>query len=117
MLASNCTSASLASLQEGAKIINSSTAYELSFWIKTNNVPTDAAFGQIVQYDSAAVVGTTTTSTKYSGTNDWFKVTMSFTSDADAYFLRINLYYNVAGNVGQIWFDDIHLIAVRSEIA
>lgn len=95
--------------------IYGSAAYTFTGWIKTNNVATNAAFIDIREYSSAlAQVGSTHTSTKFTGTNDWTQVTISFTSNASAVYANIILRNDVAGNISTAWFDDLSLTANSS---
>jgi len=89
--------------------IKPNTLYKLSAWVKTNNAAANAVYFASIQYDSSAVIGTTTDSSKLTGTNDWTLITTTLTSDADAEFLAIQLIYGVDGNVADAWFDDIKL--------
>lgn len=89
--------------------IKQSIKYRLSCWVKTNNVATDSAYIRAIQYDSSAVIGTVSVSSKLTGNNDWTKLSIEFTSDADAEFLRITLNNAVAGNVSDAWFDEVKL--------
>ncbi len=86
-----------------------STLYRLTIKVKTNLVGANGVFAGIIQYDSAAVVGTTVLTSKLSTTNDWTILTVDFTSDTDAVFGRLALYNNVAGTVSQAWFDSVKL--------
>jgi hypothetical protein len=82
-----------------------STVYRLNVWVKTNLVGADGVYADVIQYDSAAVVGTTVTTSKLSITNNWTLLTVTFTSDDDAAYGRIALHNDVAGAVNQAWFD------------
>jgi len=86
-----------------------STTYRLTFDAKTNLVGASGVFADVIQYDSAAVVGTTVTTSKLSTTNDWTTLSLSFTSDSDASFGRIALHNDVAGAINQAWFDNVVL--------
>ena len=82
-----------------------STQYKLSCWVKTDNVAADAVFFFLTDYDASGVAGSSYTSSKLSGTNDWTLIELTFTTAADAALLRIQCRNFVAGNVGAAWFD------------
>lgn len=86
--------------------IKPSTQYTFSVYAKTTNVPANNTLCSLIQYDVAAVVGTSSDTNTLSGTNDWTLLTKTFTSDADAFFLRlIWRAINTAGNVCDTWLD------------
>lgn len=99
--------------------LKASTAYILHGYIKPLGVPTDGAYFDIAQYDSAAVVGTTNTSAKVTGTGGWQQkwqhVKLAFTTDADAVWGRIGLHNDVAGSVTKCWFDNFKLEEVVTD--
>jgi len=109
--AGNTSGTTLSPLSKYCPLLKASTKYRLTFWVKTNNVAASAAHLTLNQYDISAVIGTTITTTKISGTNDWASVVTEFTSDADAggSYARIFAWNYVAGNVSDAWFDDITL--------
>lgn len=84
-----------------------STAYRLNIYVKTNaGVGANGVYADVIQYDSAAVVGTTVTTNKVSASSvGWVLITISFTSDNDAVYARIALHNDVAGAVNAAWFD------------
>lgn len=90
-----------------AFVLLPSTSYTLTAWIKTNNVASNAVFIDFRQYSAAIATLATTSSTKLSGTNDWTQVTITVTTNASAALGSVLLRNNVAGNIGQAWFDDI----------
>ncbi|MCR4305478.1 MAG: right-handed parallel beta-helix repeat-containing protein [Candidatus Daviesbacteria bacterium] len=92
-----------------------STVYKLTLRAKTNLVGASGVWADVIQYDSAAVVGTTVSTSKLSTTNDWTVLTVTFTSDNDAVYGRIGLQNSVAGTVNQAWFDNITLEEVVSD--
>jgi len=92
-----------------------STVYKLTLQAKTNLVGASGVWADLIQYDSAAVVGTTVSTSKLSTTNDWTVLTVTFTSDNDAVFGRIALQNSVAGTVSQAWFDDVTLEEVVTD--
>lgn len=91
-----------------------STAYKFSCWCKTNNVAANAVFVDVREYTATPVGTQTNTSTKFTGTNDWFQITMYFTSAATTALFDIVLRNNVAGNISDAWFDDLKLEEVVS---
>lgn len=108
------TSTTLATLKKYGSPLKASTTYRLSCWVKTNNAASNSVYIGIIQYDDSGVVGTTIASSKLSGTNDWTKLTVTFTSDSDASVGALWLYNFIAGNVSDAWFDDISLTEVTS---
>lgn len=94
--------------------IKPSTAYVLSCWIKTNNTKVNACQIRIIQYAVDGTTGTISNSTVLDGTNDWTLKTISFTSDATARYLWINLRNWKAGNVSDAWFDVNSMTLVES---
>lgn len=92
------------------------TQYRLTFRMKTNNSVTNGAYLDFRQYNAALSTLATTSSTKLSGTNDWTEVTMLVTTQATTVFGGIILRANAAGNVSDVWFDDIVLKTV-TEVA
>lgn len=87
--------------------LSPNTSYTLEGWIKTDNVATNSAFFDLREYTSGVSAITTNSSTKLSGTNDWTKITLTFTTQATTALGGIFLRNNVTGNVGSAWFDDI----------
>jgi hypothetical protein len=85
------------------------TSYTITAWIKTNNVATNGAFIDIVEYSGSASQQATSTTSKLSGTNDWTQVTKTFTTGSNTRYILVVLRNNVAGNVSDVWFDDITL--------
>lgn len=83
----------------------------LSCYIKTNNVASNSAFIDLRQYNTAATALATTPTTKVSGTADWTVCTVTVTTNASCVFGALFLRNNVAGNVGDAWFDDITLVS------
>ncbi len=92
-----------------------STVYRLTLKAKTNLVGASGVWADLIQYDSAAVVGTTVLTSKLSTTNDWTILTVTFTSDNDAVYGRIALQNSVAGTVNQAWFDNVTLEEVVAD--
>jgi len=116
----NCTSfqAGGTFVSKYAAILKPSTVYTYSFMVKTNNVVANAAYGRVIQYDAAGVVGTTITTSKLgAGSEDWQLISKTFTSDADAAYAQVELNNGAAGNVSDVWFDDIQLVATRTTAA
>jgi hypothetical protein len=89
-----------------------SVKYRLIAKVKTNLVGASGVYVDLIQYDSAAVVGTTVSTSKLSTTNDFTILSVDFTSDNDAAFGRFALHNDVAGTVNQAWFDvvDLHRV-------
>ncbi len=87
-----------------------STSYTLTGWIKTNNVATNSAFIDLRQLNTAMSALATTSSTKFTGTNAYTQVTITVTTNASTAYGTVFLRNNVAGNVGDAWFDDITLV-------
>lgn len=92
-----------------------STSYTLTAYIKTTNCATNAAFIDLREYSGTLSTVATNSSTKLSGTNDWTKVTLTFTTGSTTAFGSILLRHNVAGNVATAWFDDIVLTKTTPE--
>lgn len=91
--------------------IKPSTVYTLSGYIRTNNVPTNGAYIEFRTYDSAFGSSTTYTSNKLSGTDSsWRPVSVTFTTGSTAAWGGIFLRNNVAGNICDVWFDDLSLV-------
>lgn len=86
-----------------------STSYTLTAWVKTNNVPTNGAYVQLVQINGSLGVGVTTNSAQLTGTNDWTQVSVTVTTGATARYLAPSLMNDVAGNVCDAWFDSVVL--------
>jgi hypothetical protein len=86
-----------------------STSYTLIAWIKTSNVATNSAFVEAREYAGDGTQLASTASTQLSGTNDWTKTTLVFTTNANTRYIRIFLRNNVVGNISDAWFDDIDL--------
>ena len=105
----NTSGVTLPILSLGAIPLKVSTVYKLTLQAKTNLVGASGVWADLIQYDSAAVVGTTVSTSKLSTTNDWTVLTVTFTSDNDAVFGRIALQNSVVGTVSQAWFDDVTL--------
>lgn len=95
--------------------IKPSTRYRLHSWIKTNNVATNSAYINTIQYDSAGVAGSNSNGTQYTGTYDWFEYVYAFTSDSDAYYLRIAPALYATGATSDAWFDDVWLEEIVSD--
>jgi len=105
IIAYNSSGVTLPLLSTSAISLKPSTVYKLNIFAKTISVGTNGVFADIIQYDSAAAVGTTVSTNKLSTTNDWTLLTIKFTSDSDASFGRIALHNDVAGAVSSAWFD------------
>lgn len=90
--------------------LSPNTAYTLTGWIKTNNAAASAAFIDFREYSSALGVLVTTSSTKLSGTNNWTQITISVTTNASTVWGTIFLRNGVAGNISDVWFDDITIV-------
>lgn len=88
----------------GSKI-KPSTNYVFNCYVKTDNVATNSVYVEIEQYNSVGTYITISNSNKLSGTNDWTLLTISFTSNVNAYFFRFIFHNIVAGNVSDAWFD------------
>lgn len=117
---SNLTAAGIASATTGitsdiytmvltAIPVSPSTSYTFTGYIKTNNVATDSAFFNILEYDGGISALWTQTTTKLSGTNDWTLITHTFTTTGTTQQVTIVARNNVAGNISDAWFDDISL--------
>lgn len=87
-----------------------STEYKLSAMVKTNNAATDAAFISLSARNAANSTIEAYVSTKLTGTNDWTYLEVDFTSHADTAYYYISLNNGVAGNISDVWFDDIQLV-------
>lgn len=85
------------------------TSYTLTAWVKTNNVATNGVWADIREFSGSRVLGTTTPTSKLSGTNDWTKVTVTVTTAATTRYIGVLLSNTVVGNISDAWFDDIVL--------
>ena len=85
--------------------IKASTNYIFKCYAKTNNAASNAVFTILQTFASDGVTSTSNTSSKYSGTNDWFLITLTFTTNASAVWGEVVLNNNVAGNISDAWFD------------
>lgn len=87
--------------------IKPSTTYTIKCWAKTNNVAANAVSVVAREYTEAGtfVIGAEKTSTALTGTNDWTELTITFTTNASAYYMRIGFNNSVAGNISDAWFD------------
>jgi hypothetical protein len=86
-----------------------STSYTVSGYCKTSNVAAAAAHIDIYEYNGTGTIGATNTTNTLTGTNDWTKLTATFTTASTARFITLALRNHVAGNVSDAWFDDIRL--------
>ena len=97
-----------ASLADGTKtgnVLKASTVYKMSIWTKGNGTLASSARMSFIQYDSAAVAGTSVvTPWLSSGSQDWTLLTLTFTSNDDAAYGRFIFQKNGAG-VESIWYD------------
>ena len=106
----------LSELMKRGIFIKPSTPYTLTCFVKTNNAATDSVYARTTQYNSAGVGGTSSYSSKLTGTNDWTLLTINFTSANDAVFIAIFLENRVAGNVSDAWFDVNSLTLVETGV-
>jgi hypothetical protein len=83
-----------------------SRAYSYSVWVKTNNVATNAVWADVREFSGTLSQITTTSSSKLSGTNDWTKLTINWTTNNNTRYIQVILRNNVAGNIGDASFDD-----------
>ena len=102
---SDSSDGSLAQLKLHSSRIKPSTSYTFNCYVKTTTVATNSVYCTVLQRDVAAGTLTTITSNKLTGTNDWTLLTATFTSDATAYYARIQLILNVTGNISDAYFD------------
>lgn len=79
--------------------------YTVVGWIKTNNAASLSGWIDFRHFDSTATNLATTSSNKFTGTNDWTRVT--FVVTAQGVFGAILLRNGVAGNISDVWFDDV----------
>jgi hypothetical protein len=84
-----------------------STSYTVCGYCKTSNVAAAAAHIDLYEYNGAGTSGATTTTNTLTGTNDWTKLTATFTTASTARFITLALRNHVAGNISDAWFDDI----------
>lgn len=100
---------SITRLQAGQSLIpvTPSTSYTLSAWVKTNNAASNSAYITIVEFTGDGAQGTSTSSSTLSGTNTWTQLTVTRTVASTARFIGIILANDVAGNVSDVWFDDL----------
>lgn len=96
-------------------ILEPSTSYTLTGYIKTINVPTNGAFIDVREHSGSYANVATNSTNKLSGTNDWTRVTVTFTTNATTRFGQVLLRNNVTGNVCTAWFDDIVLTKTTPE--
>ena len=98
-------------LSRDTPLLKPSTKYRLSAWVKTHNVSANGVYITARQYDVAAGLGNLATTPALTGTNDWTYLYVDFTSDADVggSYLLIWLVSYVAGNISDVWFDDVKL--------
>ena len=101
----NPPTATIDSLSKYCPRLKPSTKYRLRCFCKTNNVAAASALMAIIQYSTTAVSLWTTTSNTLSWTNDWTLLSIDFTSNVSAEYVRIFWQLNVAGNVSDAWFD------------
>ena len=87
-----------------------STTYTLVAYMKTTNVVTDSAFIDLRQYRANITATTTTSTNKLSGTNGFTLVTLTITTNSDTVFGSILIRNNIAGNISNVWVDDMTLI-------
>lgn len=99
----NSEGTALSALKFSAPIIKPSTEYTFSCYVKTTTVFGSVLFA-LTQFDAAAAGGTTTNTNSVTGTNDWTLLTATFTSDADAKYLFMNMAMN-AGSTWDMWVD------------
>lgn len=83
------------------------TSYTLSAWVKTNNCVANGAKIGIVELDSTFGPAVSSGSTGLTGTNDWTYQSLTVTTAASTLFVGIQLLNDVAGNVSDVWFDDV----------
>ncbi|RKP51363.1 hypothetical protein D7Z26_16315 [Cohnella endophytica] len=83
--------------------------YTLSAWMKTNGVTGTGAWVWTEQLDSLGNVISATRwdSAKQLGTNDWNKVSYTFTAAPNA--TNMNFYVHLNGT-GTVWYDDVSLV-------
>ncbi len=91
-----------------------STAHTFSVWVKTSNVASNGAGVTIREYSSATGLLATQTTSRLSGTNDWTQLVKTFTTTANTAFFSILMQNNVAGNVSDVWYDDLVLTPANS---
>ena len=88
--------------------VSPNTTYTLTGWVKTDSVSGTGAWVWMEQQDSLGYIsGTRWDSTQFTGTNDWTKVTYTFTTVSNA--LNMDVYINLNGS-GTAWFDDLTLV-------
>lgn len=83
--------------------------YTLSAWMKTNGTSGTGAWVWTEQLDSLGNVisGTRWDSPPQLGTNDWNKVSHTFTAASNA--TNMNFYVHLNGS-GTVWYDDVSLV-------
>jgi len=86
-----------------------STKYRFSADVKTYNVATNAVYITLFENSTGGAGNTPHPTSKLSGTNDWTKLSVEFTTASNAENARILCCNDVAGNVGNAWFDNIQL--------
>lgn len=92
-------------------IIVNQGVHNLSLWVKTLNA---AANSGIIVYHVYNQAGTRISANNvltqtFSGTNDWTYVQQNITFPANSYYCVISVRLNAAGNVSDLWFDDVTL--------
>lgn len=92
-------------------ILSPNTQYTVTGYISTNNVITNGAWIDFREYNAAATALITNSTTKFSGTAGFQKVTLTVTTQATTVFGTFLLRLNAVGNViSDAWFDDITLV-------
>lgn len=90
--------------------VSPNTSYTLTGYAQTNNVAASGAFIEMVELDSAYVVGTATPSNKLTGTvSAWTLLTATVTTGATTVYMAVDMQNAVAGNISDAWFDDLLL--------
>lgn len=87
----NVPATDIASLSKYAIPVSPNTAMNVYAWVKTSDAQGTGAYISTTQYDAAGAAGTTSTSSKLTGTNGYTKLGYTVTTDADAAYMVVTL--------------------------
>lgn len=91
--------------------LKADTSYTITGYIRTNNVVSNGAFIDLRQYRADGTATITTSTNKLSGTDTSFRqVTATVTTSSDTVFGSVLIRINLAGNVSDIWVDDVTVV-------
>lgn len=96
----------LASYSKHAPILKPSTEYTLNCYVKTTTAVTNSIYLDVLVFNTAGTqVGSTYTTNKLSGTNDWTLCTITFNSGVGGVYGRIRCTMYPAGAIMDAYFD------------